>query len=214
MSREDISLGEPHPSTELAADFPRCTGVDLSRWYRAHSDGYPAEPDRGCWWFASIPPGDGRFDLAQPEGTCYFADNIEAAVRERLGEVWGTHPILPPVALDGTTVSSVDLRPFCEPEDIADTQSVEAAGYVTREISAGAGYGLTQRHAAAFLAAGFSAIAYAPRFTPGAVNALALFGSEGRPRPSRGAAEVSGWTAELRTKVRRTVTRARARVIP
>lgn len=213
MSREDISLGEPHPPAELAAEFPRWAGVDLSLWYRAHSDGYLGEPDRGCWWFASIPPGEGRFDLASPEGTCYFADDIEAAVRERLGKVWGSRPILPPVALDGTTVSSVDLRPFCKPENIADTQSVDAAGYVTREISAGAGYELTQRHAAAFLAAGFVAVAYAPRFTPGAVNALALFGTGGRPSPGRDASEVPDWKDQLRSKVRRTVTQSRATIV-
>jgi hypothetical protein len=60
--------------------------------------GFPAvrPPDRlhrvcrrtnGTWWFSC--DGSGRFDLDTPEGTCLFATDLYAAVREasRLGPV-------------------------------------------------------------------------------------------------------------------------------
>lgn len=216
MSRDDLQMGEPKDPAVLEADFPRASSLD-GRWYRAHSDGHLSDPDRGCWWFASyVPPrlGEGRFDLPAPRGTCYFADVIEAAVRERLGPRWGRHPYLPPVAYaTGMTVSEVNLNPHVDADDVADTDCVAAAGFVTREIS-DAPYALTQRHAAAFAKAGFEGILYAPRFTPGKVRAVAVFGEGGRPSPGRAAVEVADWQAELKSPVRSTVARRRARIIP
>lgn len=210
-----MQLGEPKDPAVLEAEFPRARSM-AGRWYRAHSDGYSSEPDRGCWWFASyVPPGpaEGRFDLRRPRGTCYFADLVEAAVRERLGPVWGRHPFLPPVALVGTTVSMVELAGVVGADDVADTDCVEAAGYVTREVG-DAPYSLTQRHAESFAAAGFQGILYGPRFTPGPVRAVALFGDAGRPSPRRAAAAVPGWEGELKSPVRSTVSRRSATVIP
>lgn len=215
MSRDDVHLGEPKDPTVLASEFPRVSSIS-GQWYRAHSDGRAALPDRGCWWFASyVPPGpvEGRFDLRAPRGTCYFADLVEATVRERLGPTWGGHPFLPPVALAGTTVSVVELTPYVDAEDVADTDCLAAAGYVTREVGA-ASYSLTQRHAEAFAAAGFGGISYGPRFTPGPVRAVALFGDAGRPDPGRAAAEAPGWKGELKSPVRSTVSRRSATVIP
>lgn len=210
-----MQLGEPKDPAVLAAEFPRASSID-GRWYRAHSDERVSQPDRGCWWFSSYAPPDpveGRFDLRKPRGTCYFADLIEAAVRERLGPVWGRHPFLPPVALTGTAVSVVDLTPYVNADDVADTDCVAAAGYVTREVG-DAAYSLTQRHAEAFAAAGFGGISYGPRFTPGPVRAVALFGDAGRPSPGRAAADVPGWEGELKSPVRSTVSRRSATVIP
>ena len=216
MSRDDIQLGEPAEPTLLAAEFPRLRSFGASGWYRAHSDSYPDQADHGCWWFASVAPAgapEGRFDLPHPEGTCYVANDVEAAVRERLGTTWGRHRFLPPVSLIGTTVSLVDPSRYVQPSDIADTDHEDAAGFVTREISGGAPYGLTHRHAIAFKAGGFAGIAYRPRFTPGNARALALFGEAGRPTPERAASEVPDWQSQLRSPVRSAVSRRRATVI-
>jgi len=58
------------------------------------------------WWFSS--GGEGRFDLAPPEGTCYLATDAYAAIREasRLG----------PVSTDWVvTVELVTLVPYDRP---------------------------------------------------------------------------------------------------
>lgn len=214
MRRDAVHLGEPKPAAELAAGFPRATDLN-GPWYRAHSDRHLSEPDRGCWWFASYTPpatGSGRFDLASPNGTCYLADDVEAAVRERLGSKWGTRRYLTPVALRGTVVSEV--TPGVSVASVADTDNKNAVGFVTRELASGAPYNLTQRHAAAFHAAGFAGLLYRPRFTPGAVRALAVFGQEGPPNPIRPATEVADWRRHLRTLVRRRPSRHSATVIP
>ncbi|MFT4297318.1 MAG: RES family NAD+ phosphorylase [Micropruina sp.] len=214
--RDAVFLGPPKKPRALAKNFPRADGLPLDQWFRAHWDGRPAEPDRGCWWFASFTPpavGEGRFDLPEPRGTCYFADDIEAAVRERAGRRWGTGRFLPPAALAGTTVSHVDLRPYTDGHHVADVDHRDAVGYVTRELYGGARYKLTQRHADAFDKAGFRALRYRPRSTPGDPAALALFGAAGRPEPPRPAAEVPDWRTQLRSKVRDTVKRSRATII-
>lgn len=215
--RDAVFLGPPRKPRTLAKGFPRAAGLELDRWFRAHWDGRPSEPDRGCWWFASFAPpsvGEGRFDLPVPRGTCYFADDIEAAVRERAGRRWGSKRFLPPAALAGTTLSQVDLRPYTNGHAVAHVDHRDAAGYVTRELYSGALYELTQRHADAFDKAGFHAILYRPRSTPGDPAALALFGSAGRPAPPRPATEVADWRTHIRSKGRRSVTMSRATIIP
>lgn len=215
MNRDQIQLGEPEDPAVLAAEFPRLGSLGTAPWYRAHSANYPDQPDRGCWWFSSVSPpqsAEGRFDLPHPKGTCYFADDVEAAVRERLGSAWGRHHFLPPISLTDTTVSMIDPTSYVRARDIAHTDHRDAAGFVTREIGGGAPYELTCRHAAAFSRAGFEGIAYRPRFTPGDVLALALFGNAGRPVPRRLASDVPGWQAHLRSPIMSTISRRRAKI--
>lgn len=216
MSRRAVHLGRPREPEQLRAYFPRAQRLP-ENWYRAHSDKHISSADRGCWWFSShVPPGavEGRFDLPSPYGTCYFADDVEAAVRERLGPVWGSHDFLSSGALVGTTVSIAPLIRYVSDDMIADTDTTAAAPYVTRELSTTADYDLTQCHAKAFADAGFAGILYAPRFTPGRVQALALFGRKGAPKPPRAAFEVEDWHAYLASPLRSTVSRSRAEIIP
>jgi len=139
------------------------------------------------WWFASAPTsGGGRFDLAAPLGTCYVADTIEAAVRERLRDAIMTAGIVSPRLADAFAVSL-----FATPRayHCAHIGLSRAARFgVTRELASltPSHYHLSRTWAAAFQQAGFEAIRYGARFTPGPANAWALFGAAGareRPRP-------------------------------
>ena len=47
---------------------------------------------------------------------------------------------------------------------------------------------------------------YGPRFTPGSVSALAIFGEAGRPTPPRPADPVPDWKTKLRSPKRSRVT--------
>lgn len=55
-------------------------GITLERIYRARdAEGRPRAP----WYFSSRGEGhQGRFDLAHPAGTCYFASDLDSAFRE------------------------------------------------------------------------------------------------------------------------------------
>lgn len=178
----------PADAAELAR-FPQRT-VD-GHWFRAHVD--RGGPDRGCWWFSSVDPGDhpdacGRFDLAAPEGTCYFASTEEAAARERVGtQLRGAsgHESVLASALTTpqgpVTVTEAEMPPT----QVANPSVKPAQRWVNRSLAVGTGiYAVTQAWAAAFRSAGFGGIVHEPRFTGGTkVRSLAVFGRAGRPRP-------------------------------
>ncbi len=177
----------PADPAELAR-FPR-RAVD-GTWFRSHVD--RGGRDHGCWWFASVGPGDdpdacGRFDLPPPDGTCYLASTEEAAARERVGtqlrttsgreSITATILTTPrgPVVVSATEVSI---------PHVANLPVKPAQRWVNRSLSVGTGiYSVTQAWAAAFRAAGLGGILHEPRFTGGTrVRSLAVFGRAGRPR--------------------------------
>lgn len=71
----------------LPAEFPSCL-IDASwgHWWRIH------RAERGPWWFESAdrpgrkPADIGRFDLLQPNGTCYLGSGIGGISPEVLRE--------------------------------------------------------------------------------------------------------------------------------
>lgn len=153
-------------------------------FYREHE--WRPGPGGGCWWYSSAPssprarPG-GRFDLREPEGTCYLASTDGAAVRERVGRLLATHRPIPEYLYTGRVVSQVVLPDLDGP--VADLTSEEAAALgVTVEIHSSPDYRLTARWAAQAHADGFGGLRYQPRFTPGGAYALALFGPNGSAR--------------------------------
>ena len=101
--------------TTVAQQGPR-DGVDLADFPSEESRGttfYRAKRhDRGAWWFASTEPDadgidGGRFDLAVPRGTCYWADSVEVAVRERLAHhVLSTNTVFASRAREMVVVSA------------------------------------------------------------------------------------------------------------
>ena len=133
-----VTLGEPGDLTAFPAGPPPRS---LARVCRA---------DRPTWWFSS--DGSGRFDLEPPGGTCYFATDEYAALREasRLG------PVTP------GWVAARELREL-EPPDTharlaATTRRAAGLHGVTTEIATLVPYDLTRRWATAFRAHGFDGI--------------------------------------------------------
>jgi hypothetical protein len=134
---------------------------------------------RDTWWFST--DGSGRFDLAPPEGTCYFAADAAGAIREasRLGPV---------------TPAWVAGRVRCEvpPPDprarlAATTRKAAAAFGITNELTALIPYDVPRHWAAAFRAREFAGIRHAlrhdSRARPGGVS---LFGAAGKRSTPKG----------------------------
>ncbi|MGN6160230.1 MAG: RES family NAD+ phosphorylase [Marmoricola sp.] len=146
MSREELAVGEP---PDDLSDFPSVALSGL--WFRAHSASH------AVWWFSS--DGSGRFDLTEPNGTCYLGSSVGVAVRERLGRRLSAGPV-PAAVADQMLVSRVRLR-----ARVADAIARAAERFgITREIGTVTPYDLPQRWAAALHAAGHRGVRYWPRF--------------------------------------------------
>jgi hypothetical protein len=187
MTRQVQALGEP---PDRLIGFPRWTLTHDRTIYRAHS------ATNGPWWFASAhgTTTDGRFDLADPYGTCYLASTENGAVRERWGKHLATLRSVTSAMADDTLVSA--LKTPHVPR-LADTINGKAAQHgVIREIGTMTPYALTQRWAAAFHELGCGGIRYLPRFSTGQRdNAFALFGAAGGLKWPGDPAPTSGRTA-------------------
>lgn len=144
-----------------------------------------ADPDRGCWYYASLPadPADGgRFDLPAPEGTCYFADAPVVAAMERVGRFTAQGMPVPADLVQDRVVTTVAAEEL--PASAADLLAPEAAHRfrVTGELFTMPDYSVPQAWAAAIRDAGHEALLYTPRFSPGS-RAIAAFGPRGsQPR--------------------------------
>lgn len=163
------SLPEPPPHTELF-EFPykNRAGIEMWRICRAK---YVDNP----WFFAST--DDGRFNLIEPYGTCYWAeDPIGAALETFLrGSATGG------VVSEDFVASRRLVRTQCPSKQMADLNNRLARRYhVTLELCAlPPPYGLTRRWATAFHAAGFDGIRWSLRHDPAATRGLAFFGRAG-----------------------------------
>ncbi len=188
-SRQVTWQGPPRPG-DVTEDFPACVAPDAC--LRAHSADY------GPGWFASVDrvdsPLGGRFDLVATvddegsdewtdlgRGTLYCANDLEAALRERLGEAFAGRRFIAASELHDTSVSVVYTAESGLGRCLADT--FNATGILTREISVMSDYEVTRAWALEFDGWNFDGLAYEPRSTPG-VNriAFALFGPAG-PAP-------------------------------
>jgi hypothetical protein len=182
--RSDPAQQGPPEGAELHG-FPTCRGDLPVTWFREHAAREGAD-DRGCWWFSSHrsrAEPQGRFDLAAPHGTCYLGETAGVAVRERCGRFLAARLPVPVTHLAGRVVSEVALDP--PPAPVADLTAPAGAGFgVTGELAGGNDYTLSASWAQALFGAGFEAVLYQPRFTPGRERALGLFGAAG-PAPDR-----------------------------
>lgn len=130
---------------------------------------------RGPWWFSS---SGGRFDLPEPYGTCYLADDAQTAVRERAGAALLNAGVLTSSFVDEMQLARVRLPVRSEVADLGDDTAV--AFGCSRELSTVPDYQLSSAWASAFHTARLDGIRYGSRFTSGSqAKALALFGDHG-----------------------------------
>lgn len=180
-SRQRPALGLPPPDLSR---FPRSRLLPSARLYRAHTAGKPP------WWYSF--DLSGRFDLIQPNGTCYLATDVATALRERFGHELVRQGVVTFQAAARTEVSALRVP---SPRWLANTCSPAAANFgMTREIGTCPSYDIPQAWAAAFFDGGrHSGIRYQTPFSTGAApNAAALFDDAGQhnwptdPRPVHG----------------------------
>ena len=170
---------------ETAHDFARFPGKPLpvgGSWFRQPHD--RASVDRGAWHFSSYPAGAegaGRFDLEEPDGTCYLASTRRAALNELLGPDHTGRGWVDAALLEGRVVSQL---PLPAPVRAAATTTARAADFgLTNEIATTDRYDITQAWAEAWNRAGFDGVYAVLRFSPGNARGLALFGEAGTPSP-------------------------------
>jgi hypothetical protein len=167
VTRESATLGDPPGRLD---GFPPWRLRRERTIHRAHP------VSNGPWWFGSSM--DGRFDLPDPNGTCYLASSVQASVRERLGPELVRFGAISSAEADQFRVSALHVP---HGHRLADTSHREAARHhLTRELVTHTPYDLPQRWAAAFHACGFAGIRYLARFSTGSnEHAYALFGEHG-----------------------------------
>lgn len=160
------------PPPERLGGFPRRTlraGVEL---FRIHGAG------RDPRWFSS--DGSGRFDLPEPDGTCYLAAEPLGAFVEVFGDV---------ALVDEADVRAKQLSVVSLSSDVvlADCASTRALAFgVDASVHSASNYARTQEWAVAFHAASFDGVRYLVRHDPSQrLVGVALFGPAGES-PSTG----------------------------
>jgi hypothetical protein len=131
----------------------------------------------GPWWFGSSM--EGRFDLPEPDGTCYLAADALSALAEIIGPE-SERGLVSAEFLRGRRL--VRLRVPRETV-VSDATSRKAIGFgVTAEIGSVVPYDCPQAWASKLRAAGAEGIVYWLRHDPSRVEGFALFGPHGERR--------------------------------
>lgn len=168
MKRRDA--GRQRPPGDLTG-FPSRRLTTRRRWARCH------RRENSTWFYSSA---GGRWDLPEPEGTCYLAENDRGAVLEVVGPDLYNHGFITEGFLRQRVLSTVTLpeRPV-----VADLLDAEVSTFgVTAELSGAIDYAQTQQWAHALRAAEHDGIIYGLRFRPN-TEGLAVFGPTG-PDPA------------------------------
>jgi hypothetical protein len=180
VARSDPALQAPDESKYDFDKFPCKTLRAGSVWFRQHNK--RSGPDHGAWYFTPRIAGTdskGRFDLPEPDGTCYLASSELGAVNELVGPDHTRRGWVDADLVDGRVLSRLVL-----PDDVksADTTSPRASTFrLSTELATIDDYDLTQAWADTVHRHGFGGVYVTLRFTPGRARALALFGPEGAP---------------------------------
>lgn len=174
--RAGAILKAPDP-TVVTGDFPAFSLASRTTLHRAVGVDNVGNA-RSFGWFAS--KGQGRFDLAVPDGTYYTAFSEHTAARERLGAVLGARAAIPKATAETCFVVSLIVTADVDAADLTHKDAVDFKAY--RELSTTSEYTITQAWAAHFMRVGFAAIHYASRFTSSTQPrdmAVAIFGPTG-----------------------------------
>lgn len=145
-SRAVLHLAQPPPPPHLKSAFPSRDYPAGTTVFRSHAHGL------GPRWFSHS--GAGRFDLADPDGTCYVAESEVVT----LLETWGGLQVVPSYVAAERDSSRLHLGNGVTVADLTSNLAVQYG--VTSEIFTTTDYGLTQLWASAFRQAGFGGIRY------------------------------------------------------
>lgn len=170
--------GPPNPTISYRR-FPKKNIPAETKMYRAHTTA------RGAWWFDNSPFG--RFNLASPRGTCYTANRVETAVREKVRDEVSSSGVVTRALAESFIVSAVTAPAGYK---CAAVSSTGAARFnVVRALVTMEDYDVPQEWAETFEANTFEGIYYGSAYTNGGPSAFALFGNEGDPGPRFTAAQ-------------------------
>lgn len=181
------------PAGDLST-FPSATVAPSTKWHRCH------QTHREPWFYASHPADDiggGRWDLPEPNGTCYVAESAVAALTETAGPDLHDHGFVTGSWVDARSVSEVGLGADVNVADMTDPAVSEHGA--SNELVGALPYRITQAWARGWDAAGFGGVRYGLRFAANLIG-LGLFGPAGArtggrvlgARPAREVASTSG----------------------
>jgi hypothetical protein len=162
-ARAVLHLAEPPPPALLCDEFPTRDYPAASEVFRSHRQ------DRGPCWFSHS--GEGRFDLAAPQGTCYVAESEVVT----LLETWGGLRVVPDYVVAERNSSYMRVMSDVRVADFTSNLAVQYG--ITAEAFTITDYARTQLWAGALSRAGFGGIRYWARHDLAHTAAcLALFG--------------------------------------
>lgn len=167
-NRQAVSLALPPRDENRLRTFPRTELVPGCELWRVVRNGLRP------WWFSGS--GHGRFDLREPEGTCYLATDELSALLEAVG------PDRLGGAISTGFLADRRLRHLRAPRghSLADLTSRRASGFgLTLEIHTVVPYDLPRAWAASLRKAGAEGLRYLVRHDPAAGHGVALFGRQG-----------------------------------
>lgn len=167
-NRQTSTLRRPPDEPSALKDFPTESLRSDRPLYRVVKQG------NGPWWFGSSL--EGRFDLPEPDGTCYLAADELAALLELIAP-----------DREGGAVSSEFLkirliRELRVPRTffLSDFTARRASGFgITAEIGTSTPYDLPQSWAARLHQAGSNGVVYWLRHDPSRTEGFALFDLHG-----------------------------------
>ncbi len=162
-ARAVLHLAPPPPPAHLRGAFPARPIPAGTEVFRSHRHG-----NGPCWFGHS---GAGRFDLANPDGTCYVAESEVVT----LLETWGGLQVVPDYLAAERDSSCLRLAADVVVADFTSNLAVQFG--ITAEVFSTADYPLTQLWAAALRRSGFDGIRYWARHDLAhTAGCLALFG--------------------------------------
>jgi hypothetical protein len=168
QDRETSSLRWPPEDPSALEGFPIRPLSPNTDLFRVVRRGF------GPWWFGSSMKG--RFDLPEPDGTCYLAMDEISALLEVIG------PDLESGAVSSHFLSDRSLRKLRVPEEqsLSDLTSRQAVRFgITTEIGTVVPYGCPQAWAAKLRMTGSQGVVYWARHDPSHGEAMALFAPQG-----------------------------------
>ncbi len=169
--RQAISLGRPPQDPSQLRLFPRRALAPDQRLWRVVRRG------RGPWWFASS--GNGRFDLPEPQGTCYLAADELSALLEAIGPERLSGGISR-LFFEDRRIRSLHVP---GPRSLADLTSRRCAGFgITLEVHTVVPYDRTRAWALSLRRAGADGVLYFVRHDPAGGKGIALFEQSGERR--------------------------------